>query len=140
MIHQLSFFIENRPGTLHQALETIKSEHLQIIASTISDTAEYGIYRVIASEPLKAYEALSRRGMMVRLSEVFAISLKNIPGTAADAISLFTREGINIEYVYSFMWNNDGILILRTNDQAKTLEIINKNGLTCVDEDQLVIR
>ncbi len=137
MIQQLSIFIENRPGTLHDTLETIKSEHLQIIASTISDTTEYGIYRVIAAEPEKAYEALKADGLMVRVSDVFAISLKNVPGTAADTISLFTEAGLNIEYVYSFTWQNNGILIMRTNDEKLTQKIISDNKLVCIEESEL---
>ena len=45
MLHQISIFIENKPGTLHETLGIIKQENLQIVASSISDTAEYGIYR-----------------------------------------------------------------------------------------------
>ena len=46
-IHQLSIFIENRSGTLIKVLEALKEANIQIIASTIADTAEYGIYRII---------------------------------------------------------------------------------------------
>ena len=55
-IHQLSVFVENKSGTLLQVLELLKEAHIQLIASTISDTVEYGIYRIICSEPLRAYE------------------------------------------------------------------------------------
>lgn len=57
-IHQLSVFVENKSGTLLQVLELLKEAHIQLIASTISDTVEYGIYRIICSEPLRAYEVL----------------------------------------------------------------------------------
>ncbi|HPN47871.1 MAG TPA: amino acid-binding protein, partial [Bacteroidales bacterium] len=52
-IHQISIFIENKLGSLNEILNIIKSERLQIIASTVSDTVEYGIYRVITPEPRK---------------------------------------------------------------------------------------
>jgi len=139
MIHQLSFFIENRPGTLHATLEIIKQEKLQIIASTISDTTEYGIYRVITAEPLKAYEALKKHNLLIRMSEVFAISLNNVAGTAADTISLFTSKGINIEYLYSFLWENKGILILRTDNFDLTQEVIRDQNLQCLEEADLVM-
>ena len=60
-IHQLSVFVENKSGTLLQVLELLKEAHIQLIASTISDTIEYGIYRIICSEPLRAYEVLRMR-------------------------------------------------------------------------------
>lgn len=140
MINQISFFIENKPGTLNETLEIIKAENIQIIASTISDTSEYGIYRVIAANPEQAYEALKKHPLMLKMNKVFAISLNNIVGTAANTISLFTREGINIEYVYSFLWQNKGILIMRTNDEEKTNQVIEKNQLVCVNETDLILK
>ena len=51
-IHQLSVFVENKSGTLLQVLELFKEAGIQLIASTISDTVEYGIYRIICSVKL----------------------------------------------------------------------------------------
>ena len=42
-INQLSIFIENRSGTLVKVLDILKNANIQIVASTIADTAEYGI-------------------------------------------------------------------------------------------------
>lgn len=103
-IHQLSVFVENKSGTLLQVLELLKEAHIQLIASTISDTVEYGIYRIICSEPLRAYEVLKDAGISANVSEVFAISLDNEPGRAADAIRSFSETGIGISYLYSFCW------------------------------------
>ena len=61
-IHQLSIFIENRAGTLVKVLKLLKQANIQIIASTIADTAEYGIYRLICSEPMRAYKELQEAG------------------------------------------------------------------------------
>lgn len=71
------------------------------------------------------------------MSEVLAISLVNVVGTAADTISLFTQEGLNIEYLYSFMWHQNGILIMRTNDQDKAMEIVRKHQLHCLESADL---
>ena len=79
-IHQLSIFIENRSGTLVKVLQVLKQAQIQIIASTIADTAEYGIYRLICSEPIRAYEELKKAGVAVALSDVVALELDNEPG------------------------------------------------------------
>ena len=50
-IQQLSVFIENKSGTLQKVLNLLKEAGIQLIASTIADTVEYGIYRIICSEP-----------------------------------------------------------------------------------------
>ncbi len=59
-VQQLSVFIENKAGTLLKVLELLKEAKIQLIASTIADTVEYGIYRIICSEPMRAYNTLKR--------------------------------------------------------------------------------
>ncbi|MCR1858941.1 amino acid-binding protein, partial [Phocaeicola vulgatus] len=61
-IQQLSVFIENKSGTLQKVLNLLKEAGIQLIASTIADTVEYGIYRIICSEPKRAYETLKEAG------------------------------------------------------------------------------
>ena len=136
-IHQLSIFIENRSGTLITVLEVLKQSGIQIIASTIADTAEYGIYRLICSEPQRAFEELKKAGVAVALSDVFAIELDNQPGRAADAIEIFSKADISIAYMYSFMLDGKGILIFRTDNAEQARETIIQNGLKVIAEEQL---
>ena len=137
-INQLSIFIENRSGTLIKVLEVLKQSGVQIVASTIADTAEYGIYRLICSEPLRAFEELKKAGVAVALSDVFAIELDNQPGRAADAIEIFSKAGISITYMYSFLFNGKGILIFRTDNSEQARESIMQNNLKFIAEEDLL--
>ena len=123
-IHQLSIFIENRSGTLIKVLDALKQAGIQIIASTIADTAEYGIYRLICSEPMRACEELKKAGVAVALSEVFALELDNEPGRAADAVKMFSEADISITYMYSFLLRGKGILIFRTDNNEHAQDVI----------------
>ena len=137
-INQLSVFVENKSGTLLQVLELLKEANIQLIASTISDTVEYGIYRIICSEPMRAYETLKNAGISANLSDVFAITLDNQPGRAADAIRSFTRADIGISYLYSFLLAGKGILVFRTDNTEKTRQVILSDGLSYVEEKDLI--
>ena len=136
-VHQLSVFAENKSGTIQRVLDLLKEGNIQIIASTIADTTDYGIYRIICSEPTRAYETLREAGISVNLTDVFAITLENEVGKAADTIKLFSDAGIDISYLYSFMLGNKGILIFRTKDSEKAREIIMLNKLNFVAEKDL---
>lgn len=136
-INQLSLFIENKKGTMLTVLEVLKQADIQIIASTISDTVDFGIYRIICSDPDKAYLLLKDKGLSVTLSDVFAIELNNTPGQAASVMQIFAKANININYLYSFLVKGKGILIFRTNDTEKTREIINLNRLNFITEERL---
>ncbi len=136
-VHQLSVFIENKSGTLVKVLKLLKQENIQLIASTIADTADYGICRIICSEPARAYSVLKDAGVAVSLCDVFAIELDDVPGRAADAIEIFATEGISIAYLYSFLLNGKGVLIFRTDNSEKAREVITLNGLKFIAEKDL---
>ena len=136
-IHQLSIFVENRQGTLIKVLHLLKEAGVQLIASTIADTVEYGIYRIICSEPERAYTILREKGISVALSDVFAIELDNQVGRVADTLTLFSEAGISIAYMYSFLLKGKGILVFRTDDSDRTCEVIRRNGLKYIPETDL---
>ena len=137
-VHQISIFVENKSGTLLKVLELFKDARIQLIASTISDTVEYGIYRIICSEPQRAYEVLKAAGISSNLSEVFAITLDNQPGRAADAVRHISEAGVAISYLYSFLLGGKGILVFRTGDPERTKAVIEEKNLASLDDEALL--
>ena len=71
------------------------------------------------------------------LCEVFALSLDDVPGRAADAIEIFAKEGISIAYLYSFLLNGKGVLIFRTDNAEKAAEAIKAARLSVIAEKDL---
>ena len=136
-VKQLSVFIENKSGSLVRVLRLLKQENIQLIATTIADTVDYGIFRIICSQPDKAYQVLRDAGVAVSLCEVFAIELDDRPGQAADAIELFACEGISIAYLYSFLLKGKGVLIFRTDHTDKAAGLIASHGLHAIEEKDL---
>ena len=126
---QLSIFIENKQGTLLTVLNVLKNANIQIIASTISDTQDFGIYRIICDDPERAYVVLGEQGVSVTLAEVFAIQLEDKPGEAARVLALFAEADISIAYMYSFLLSGKGILVFRSSDTEKTKQVIADKSL-----------
>ena len=136
-IKQLSIFIENQSGTLIKVLELLKQYSIQMIACTIADTAEYGIFRIICSEPDRACAALKEAGVAVAISEVFAIEMTDRPGGAADAVKAFSNAGIEITYMYAFLLDGRGILVFRTNQEELEREVVTRCGLRVLSAEDL---
>ena len=125
-VKQISVFIENKSGTLLKVLELFKQAGIQLIASTVSDTSEYGIYRILCSDPELAMVTLREAGITANVSDVFTIALDDQPGRAADAVRELTGAGIGISYLYSFLLDGKGILVFRTDNPELTREVIQK--------------
>ena len=133
-IKQLSIFIENKSGTLIKVLDKLSKAGIQIIASTVADTKGFGIYRILCDNPLQAYMLLKEDDINIQLTDVIALSIDDTPGTAANAINKISASGVNILYLYSFLWKNMGVLVFRTDNNEKAQETIIINKLRFLTE------
>lgn len=134
-IKQLSIFIENKGGTLIKVLDLLSKANIQIIASTVADTQDYGIYRVLCNAPAKAYLLLKEEGINVQLADVIALSIDDEPGRAAQAVKTISDAGVSISYMYSFLWKGKGVLVFRANPSEKATEIIMLKKMAFLTEE-----
>ena len=51
-IKQISIFLENKKGRLYEALKALAEKGINIRALSIADTSEFGILRLIVSDPV----------------------------------------------------------------------------------------
>lgn len=59
-IQQLSVFLENREGRLDEVLDALGSNGVNIVALSLADTTEYGMLRMIVSDPERGREELKK--------------------------------------------------------------------------------
>lgn len=126
---QVSVFIENRKGRLDDVLETLKSEKVNIQSLSLADTSDYGVLRLIVSEPQRAHDSLKASGFSAMMTDVLAITLTHQVGTLQRIIGVLGKEGINIEYMYSISSGTEKMpLVLKTSDLERTLQIAKEQG------------
>ena len=137
-IKQVSVFLENNSGRLHKALYTLKSYNIDIRALSIADTSEFGILRMIVSNPDKAKDALEKEQFAVSLAEVLAIEVEDQPGGLEAALDLINEENINVEYIYAFVEKKTqkALVVLRTENNDKSQEILTSNGFSLLNQDE----
>lgn len=138
-VHQISIFLENKYGKLNEVLALLAREKIRIIAATVADTSEFGIMRMIVSDPDRAYKTLKANNVSANLADVLAIASEPHADSFAYILSQFTKAGLNIEYMYCFSMKEKSILILRTNDREKANEVIRQQNLDYISENDLTI-
>lgn len=60
-IKQLSVFLENQEGRLEQVLDVLRENEVSIISLSLADTSEYGLLRMITSDPQAGQAALKEQ-------------------------------------------------------------------------------
>ena len=136
-IKQLSIFLENKSGRLTEVLETLGQEKINIAAMSIADTSEYGILRIIVSDPMESLKLLKAKEFSVNLTDVIGIEVPKEAGSFANALKYFSEENISIEYMYAFAFHDKGIIVMRTDDRQKAFKIIEKRNLKLVTQEDI---
>ena len=130
VIRQLSVFLENKPGRLCAATDTLAKEGINISALTVADTAEFGVLRMIVDQPDLAKEVLFASGVVVRISKVLAVAMDDAPGGAGGILHLLSDAGLNVEYMYACVGRLSGkaLMVIRTDNLEKAAEVLHQNG------------
>ncbi len=136
-IRQLSVFLENKTGHLNQILSVLANNNINIIALTIADSNDYGILRAIVSDPEKALQVLRAGQFTVRVHDILSLEMDAAPGSMSHILDLFTAADICIEYVYAFSFGSKSILMLRTDNTDKAVDVIKTNKLKSIGEVDL---
>lgn len=135
-IRQLSVFVENKKGTLHEITDVLAKSGIDLRSMCIADTSDYGIVRIIASEPERAKEILNSAGHAANVRKVTAFAVPDQPGGLARVLSILEEKGIDIEYMYALVTKTEGkaYAVMRTNDEEKAEKLLESNGIELLDE------
>ena len=137
-INQLSVFIENRTGRLEDVLETLKEAGINIISLSLADTSEYGLLRMIVSEPEKAKAALREKDFTAMLTPVLGVKLSHQVGQLQVLLAEICKAGINIEYTYALATgNDDASIVIRTADLEAAAKVLAETGVELIRAEEL---
>jgi len=139
-VKQLSIFVENREGKLAAITDAIAGADVDIRAMSVADTQDFGIFRLIVSDPEKAKEALESCGSFVSITEVVGVSIPDEPGSLAKIVRLLAQNNINIEYMYAFITvsKKHASVVLRVADNAQAEQILVDNGVKLLEENDII--
>lgn len=120
LVKQISVFIENKKGRLVEIADILAKNEIDISALSLADTDEYGVLRMIVSDPHKAKEVLLETGVVGKVTEALAVAIDDRPGGFAEALHILTDNEIEIKYMYACISHHIGkaIMILSVDDPA----------------------
>lgn len=104
---QLSIFLENRAGRLEEVLRVLTEENINILSLSMADTSEYGMLRLLVSDPEKGRAALKERGFSATLTDVLALKMEHKVGELHRVLRILCEAGVNIEYMYALCTETD---------------------------------
>ena len=127
MIQQVTIFMENKKGSLIGITEILKDADINIISTSLSDTEDFGLLRLIVSRPQLAFEKLREQQFSVHLSKVLAVSISTEVGALHELLLILEDFDIEYFYVYSDRRDFSGV-ILRVLNQNRAKDLLQTRG------------
>lgn len=136
---QLSVFLENKKGRICAAADILAQSHVNIRALSLADTSEFGILRLIVDKPDEGKQALNDAGIVVRVTNVLALTMDDTPGGTLGVLRLLAESGISVEYMYACVGKTTGkaFMIIQAEELEAAEEILRRNGFMQADISEI---
>ena len=138
-IKQLSVFLENREGRLDEVLKVLADNDVNIVALSLADTSDFGMVRMIVSDPYRGKNVLKETGITAMITDVVALRVPHATGSLSKAMHLIVEEKLNIEYMYAFANGDDASAVLKTDNPEKLIKTLKAGGFDVWEEDKAYI-
>lgn len=138
-VKQISIFLENKSGRLANVTKVLGDNGVNIRALSIADTTDFGILRLIVSDPEKAWNVLKTEGFTVSSTEVIAVQIPDQPGGLASVLASLESLGVNIEYMYAFVGksNEEAVVVFRVESIDQAIPILQKGGVRLLKGEEV---
>ena len=135
-VQKLSVFLENREVRLEEVLDVLAKSNVNIVALSLADTSDYGMLRMIVSDPHKGRMALKEVGITSMLTDVVALRVPHATGSLSKAMHQIVDGEVNIEYMYAFANGDDAAAVLKSDDPARVIDILKGSGFDVYSADE----
>ena len=134
-VKQVTVFIGNKEGRIEKVTEVLKENGINISSLSLAESVDFGLLRLIVSDPEKAKDALKAEGLSARLSDVIAVQISNEPGSLHDLLTAL--KDFNIEYMYVLSVVDTASMIVKIKDYEAAQKVIESSGFKVMTQDEV---
>jgi hypothetical protein len=121
-VRQLTVFVENRSGRLAEVADMLGNAGINIRGFSTADAADYGIVRLIVSDPERARDILQQAGLTTHISSVICVSVPDQPGGLARVLDELAAQDLSVDYLYGIAFQNICFAVRDVDRAVKLLE------------------
>ena len=141
-VKQISIFIENSSTRLYEVTHALGEAGINIRATSLVDTAEFGVLRLIVSDVVTARRIMMERHVPARIDDVVAAEIEDKPGMLAALLKPLLDARVNANYMYAFTGFTSGkaVMVFRFSNNDSAIEILKRSGIKLLDAKAFGIR
>jgi hypothetical protein len=137
-LKQISVFLENSPGRLHEVTAAFGAAGINLRALSLADTSGFGVLRLLVSDLVKARRIAMERHWPARVDDVVAVRIPDLPGSLSKLLEPLRGARIDLEYMYAFTGFSSGeaVMIFRFKNHDKAKKVLQDSGATLLGPEQ----
>jgi len=138
-ITQISVFLENRKGRLHDVCTLLGDHGVNIRALTIAETESFGVLRIVVDKCDAAVKLLRDNGFVANFTDVVAVEVPDRPGGLAAVLKVFAENDVNVEYMYGFVekHSDKALLVFRFEDAEAAQQVLARHSISIVTSREI---
>lgn len=138
MIKQLTVKLDNRPGTLLDAVESLSRAGVDLKALEVNERGggDFGEAHMIVSDVQKASRTLESMDQDHEVHDVLVIQMEDRVGGLAGVLKVLGETGVNIQFMYAFVTRVAGksLCVFAVEDPAGVERTLADRGFVVVTE------
>ncbi len=134
-VKQVTVFIGNTEGRIEKVTEVLKENSINISSLSLAESVDFGLLRLIVSDPEKAKDALKAEGLSARLSDVIAVEISNAPGSLHELLTALVD--FNIEYMYVLSSTDKASMVMKIKDWSAAEKVITEKGFRILGQSEV---
>ena len=139
-IKQISVFLENKPGTLKKLTSVMAKNNIDMRATSLAETKDFGIARIIVDDALGVVNVLKDNDFVASLTPVLAVEIPDEAGGLDKLLDVFAEAEVNIEYMYAFPSRSaagNAYMIFRVADTKAAEAKLTGKGLKILTQEDI---
>ena len=139
IVKQVCAFIENKTGRLSELADLLASNGIDISALSLADSTDYGILRMLVSDPETAVRVMRDSGVVAKITEAIAVAIDDIPGGFANVVHILSTQNFEVKYMYASVGHIHGkaLMILGIDNPAAAEAIIKETDAGKIDPAEI---
>jgi len=137
-LKQISVFLENSPGRLHEVTTAFGEANINLRALSLADTAGFGVLRLLVSDLPKARKIAMEKHWPARVDDVVAVRIPDVPGALASLLKPLRGKRIDVEYMYAFTGFSSGeaVMIFRFRNHLEARRALEESGVELLGAEE----
>lgn len=131
MYDMVIVFMENKAGKLARITKALAENNINIYLSDIEDTGQFGIFKFLTDDPVKAKDILYNMNFTVALEKNVLVEMEDKVGGLAEIAQILETADISIKDALGCILekNRKAILVIRCDEPESVEALMKINGL-----------